>query len=211
MQQEPSTAPTKPKKTDNTGRKKRRRRGGTLNLLLFVGIIGAVALFFWAEQQRRDALSQLQETEQQLEEIKESTERSGQQVADDVLSKLREHIELPEDPQPTVATIIDVDRLRETSDFYNSAENGDHLILTETRAILFDANSNKIIDVVPVVLDPDAAPSEGEEGDTTNSGAEAVDTTQPENTQQGTKTNTNEAVGPDTQALPAGGNVPTTP
>ncbi len=172
MAQDPSTSPTKPQ-GGTTGKVKlhRRRRGGFLNLLLFIGIIGAVALFFWAEQQRRDALSKLEQTEQQLQEIKESTERSGQQVADEVLGKVRGHIVLPEETQPTVATIIDVDRLRETSDFYQNAKNGDHLILTETRAILYNPETDRIVDVVPVMLNPeDAAAPEGEEGNAADTG-----------------------------------------
>lgn len=184
MPQETSTSSTKPQGAV-AGKVKptRRRRGGFLNFLLFVGIIGAVALFFWAEQQRRDALSKLEQTEQQLQEIKESTERSGQQVADEVLGKVRQHIVLPEELQPTVATIIDVDRLRETSDFYKEAKNGDHLILTETRAILYNPDTDRIVDVVPVMLNPEdgAAPTEGEEGNTPASG-----TNTPTSGQQGT-------------------------
>jgi hypothetical protein len=179
-----------------------------MNLLLFIGIIGAVALFFWAEQQRRDALSQLEETEQQLQEIKESTERSGQQIADEVLSKLREHIDIPTDLQPTVATIVDIDRLRETSDFYNNAENGDHLVLTETRAILYDPDRNIIIDVVPVILNPEDQPAEGQPGTGGETDTETESPArQPQNINQETQ-ETDEAAGPDTQAVPAAGNVP---
>lgn len=208
MQQETSTTPTRPKKaTTSTGRRKRRRGG--FNLLLFIGIIGAVALFFWAEQQRRDALSQLKETQAQLEEIRESTERSGQQVADEVLSKLREHIDIPSDPQPTVATIIDVDRLRETSDFYKTAKNGDNLILTENRAILFDSERNIIIDVVPIVLNPEDTPEEGTEGEADNT-APPQETQNP-NQETEASDNTDGATGPDTQAIPAGGNAPNNP
>jgi|GEM_PF-3359779 cytoskeletal protein RodZ len=217
MQQESSTAPTKPKRVvPGTGQKKRRKRSGILNLLLFVGIIGAVALFFWAEQQRRDALGKLQETEQQLQEIKESTERNGQEVADEVLNNLKEHMEIPEDPKPTVATIIDVDRLRETSDFYKSAENGDHLILTENRAILFDPNNNIIIDVVPVVLDAEGQDAaEGEQESDANLDADGnVIPQNGQNANPGAQVpgNTNnDASGPDTQIVPADGNVPPAP
>jgi len=211
MQQEPSTTPTKPKKRalgkDKPRRK--RRRGGLLNLLLFIGIIGAVALFFWAEQQRRDAESKLQETQQQLEEIKESTQQSGQQVADEVLSKVRSHMQIPDDPQPTVATIIDVQRLRETSDFYNNAENGDHLILTETRAILYDPNEDQIIDVVPVILNPEDIPQQegGGTEDDANTDEQAEPGTQPG---QGAGTNSQPgAGGTETETTaPAGGAQP---
>lgn len=129
----------------------RRRRGrGFFNFLLFIGIIAAVAMFGWAEMQRRDAIGRLQETEQELEKIRQSTERRGTEVAQQVLESVRKLIDVPTDPEPTVATIVDVDALREASPFYNKAENGDHLIITETRAILYDPDRNIILDVVPV-------------------------------------------------------------
>ncbi|KKT92267.1 MAG: hypothetical protein A3E37_01490 [Candidatus Andersenbacteria bacterium RIFCSPHIGHO2_12_FULL_46_9] len=209
MSQEPSTSSTKPQ-SPTTGKIKphRRRRGGILNFLLFVGIIGAVALFFWAEQQRRDALSKLEQTEQQLQEIKESTERSGQQVADEVLGKVRQHINLPEELQPTVATIIDVDRLRETSDFYKEAKNGDHLILTETRAILYNPDTDRIVDVVPVMLNPEdaAAPADDTEGDTTGAGTDTGTNTGANTTGGGTGQQATPAAAtasPDAQNAPA--------
>lgn len=174
MNQEPSTgAPATPqfKKAgkSKTLKSPRKRRGkGIFNFLLFIGIIAAVGMFGWAEMQRRDAVSRLQETEQELEKIRESTERRGTEVAQGVLEDVRQLIDVPGDPEPTVATIVDVDALREASPFYNKAENGDHLIITETRAILYDPDRNIILDVVPVRIDREEQQQipegEGEEG-----------------------------------------------
>jgi len=130
----------------------RRRRRGFVNFLLFIGIIAAVGMFAWAEMQRRDAIGRLKETEQELEKIRQSTERRGTEVAQQVLESVRKLIDIPTDPEPTVATIVDVDALREASPFYNKAENGDHLIITETRAILYDPDRGIILDVVPVKI-----------------------------------------------------------
>ena len=131
---------------------KRRRGRGLFNLILFIGIIAAVALFGWAEMQRRDATRKLAETEQELQKIRESPERRGSEVAQEVLGKVRQLIDIPTDPEPTVATIIDVEALRQSSEFYNKAENGDHLVITENRAILFDPDRGIILDVVPVSI-----------------------------------------------------------
>lgn len=136
----------------------RRRRGGFFNVILIIGIIAAVALFAWAEQKRRSVAKELEQTSQQLEEIRKSTRRSGEEVAKEVLAKVRAHIDVPADPEPTVATIIDVNKLRETSEFYLKADNGDHLIITANRAILYDPDRDLVIDVVPVRLDPSATP-----------------------------------------------------
>lgn len=143
--------------------KKKRGMGFLLNLLLLVAIIAVVAMFVRAEQDRRAARGELEKTAQQLEELKNSTQASGQQVAEEVLNKIRNHIELPTDPQPTVATITDVERLRESNEFYQKAKNGDHLIITEKRAVLYDPERDVIIDVVPVQISPAETPVEGQD------------------------------------------------
>lgn len=135
-----------------------KRRGGLLNLLLLIGIIVTISLFVWAEQQRREAQQKLTQTATELEELRKSAEASGQEVADEVLRKLRTHMEIPTDPQPTVATIVDAAALKEANEFYAPAENGDHLVITNKRAILYDADRDIILDVVPVQIDPNATP-----------------------------------------------------
>lgn len=132
-----------------------KKSGGVVTKFLLLGIIVAIGLFAWAEQQRRTVEGRLVETEQRLQEIEKSTSRQGQEVANEVLQKVRAHMKLPEDPQPTVATIVDVEKLRATSEFYNQAENGDHLIITQNRAVLYDSDLDLIIDVVPVTIDRD--------------------------------------------------------
>lgn len=139
---------------------KRRRRGG-LSILLIIILIAVIGLFAWAEMQRREAKQRLEQTTAELEEIRKNTQRGGQEVANEVLGKLRKHMVVPEEPQPTVATIVDVDRLKEANEFYSAAENGDHLIITDKRAILYDPDRDVILDVVPVRLDPNASPSPG--------------------------------------------------
>jgi hypothetical protein len=124
-----------------------------LNLLLLIGFIVSIVLFVWAEQQRREAQQQLTKTATELEEVRRSAQASGQEVADQVLSQLRSIMDIPMDPEPTVATIIDADALKEANEFYAPAQNGDHLIITETRAILYSAERNIILDVVPVTLE----------------------------------------------------------
>lgn len=129
------------------------------SLILLVVVIAAVILFIWAEKERREVKSRLEQTSAELEDIRKSTQRGGQEVANEVLGKVRRHIIVAEEPQPTVATIVDINRLKESSEFYNVAENGDHLIITEKRAILYDPDSDIILDVVPVRLNRNASPS----------------------------------------------------
>lgn len=132
----------------------KRRSSRLIPFLLFLGILIAIGLFVWAEWQRRETAQELAQTAQQLEEARKATNQSGEEVANAVLEKVRRHVDVPTDPQPTVATIVDIERLRETSEFYNKADNGDHLIITENRAILYDPDRDIVIDVVPVRINP---------------------------------------------------------
>lgn len=158
------TEPARTVTSPTSSSKPKRRRGGVFNLLLIVGIIAAIALFAWAEQQRRATEGRLQQTKQELEEVKKSTRAGGEELAKQVLEKLRTHIDIPTEPNPTVATIVDVERLREANEFYRSADNGDHLIITDRRAILYDPDRNIILDVVPVISDEKATASPNPSG-----------------------------------------------
>lgn len=128
--------------------RKGKRRG--MGLLLLIVILIALGLFVWAEKQRRDVAGRLEQTEAELEEIRKSTQGGGEELAKQVLEKVRHHMVVAEEPKPTVATIIDINRLKEASEFYSVADNGDHLIITEKRAILYDPDRDVILDVVPV-------------------------------------------------------------
>jgi hypothetical protein len=130
-----------------------------LNGLLIIALIIVGVLFVKAEKTRRAAEEKLKQTSQQLDEVKNSTQKSGAEAAKEVLNKVKALIDLPTDPEPTVATIVDVDSLRKSNDFYNKAKNGDNLIITADRAVLYDSQRNIIIDVVPVQLNKNASPS----------------------------------------------------
>lgn len=163
MNDQPINSTSKPTSMDKTKsgvrapRKPKRGVRGLLNFILFIAIIVVIALFVRAEMERRAAEAQLQEKAAELQQLKETAERSGQQVADQVLEKLRRHIVLPGDPAPTVATIVDIEQLKQANDFYSPAKNGDHLIITQDRAILYDPDRDLILDIVPVQINQQQA------------------------------------------------------
>ena len=80
-------------------------------------------------------------------------------LVDQVLTKLGKHIELSQDVQPTVATIVDAEKLKNQNEFYAHAENGDYLIVTPTRAILYSVARDIILNVMPVQVEPKAPSS----------------------------------------------------
>jgi hypothetical protein len=144
-----------------TGVKQKPRRGMSrfFNILSLLGLIVVIVLLVWAEQQRRDTEQQLRQASAELEEMRRSSQVTGEELSQRVLERVRAHMDITMDPEPTVATIVDVDALKASNEFYAPAKNGDHLIITQRRAILYDPDRDIILDVVPVIID-DTPPQE---------------------------------------------------
>ncbi len=153
--------------TVNAPRSRSRKSGAAriLNIILIIAIIVVAVLFVRAEMDRRSIEENLEKTSAELEKIRQATQNSGQEAADAVLEKVRKLIDIPAEPAPTVATIVDVEALRQSNEFYNKANNGDTLIITANRAILYNEEKNMILDVVPVEINQEnpAAASPGPE------------------------------------------------
>jgi cytoskeletal protein RodZ len=132
--------------TDSSSTKKARGRIGFMSIVLWVLVVVlviALGYMFWKNKELSKPEAQTKLAEQ-----------ASQSVIDSV-SKL---IIVPED-KPTVATITDVDKLREANEsFYKNAQNGDMLLLYSTQAIIYRSAENKIVNVAPVVVSPDAPP-----------------------------------------------------
>jgi len=108
--------------------------------ILILGALGAGGYFYYKYQK-----------------LAKSPAVQSQKDFDSTLTDVGKLIVLPDDEQPSVATIADVEKLRETEPFFNKAENGDKLIAYSKalRAILYRPSNNKIIDVVPLVINND--------------------------------------------------------
>lgn len=78
----------------------------------------------------------------------------GRAEAARVLARLRAVYDLPAEPEPTVALVVDAEKLRAKHAFYGSARNGDYLVLTPTRAILFRSEEKMVVEVMPVSVTP---------------------------------------------------------
>lgn len=135
----------------------------TLGLLI---VIGLVALVVVVDMKRRAAEYQLEQLSIQMDKNGGGNQEQNKEAAQEVISKVRLLYALPEGVEPTVATIVDVNLLRERNAFYNKAKNGDHLIITNDRAILYDPIQNVIIDVVPVQIQPASQSSSSARGST---------------------------------------------
>lgn len=113
-------------------------------------LIAALAFAVWAERERREVEKKLSSTNQRFEELMKNPQAVGEQVNKDVLAKVQKHFFLSDTSKAAVATITDVDAMKKENHFFDSAENGDNLIITETRAILYSPKKDVVVDVVPV-------------------------------------------------------------
>lgn len=126
-------------------------------ILVSIFVVGLLGLVGTMEYKRQMISAQLQELEQDFEETQgqdiNQEQLNNVELAAKIIAEVRALIEIPEDVEPTVATIVDVNILRERNPFYEVAENGDHLLVTPTRAILYSSKQKKILDVAPVQLE----------------------------------------------------------
>lgn len=147
------------------------RRKKRIFIPILIGIVVVSYLLYKVDKDRNEFVQKLEEKEAELarltkDKVNEATsseqvERDkDQELVSNILGKLRNHIIIPDFPKPTVATITDIETLKQTNAFYEPAENGDHLIITERRAILYDSDRDIILDIVPVQAErePEAAP-----------------------------------------------------
>ena len=73
---------------------------------------------------------------------------------EEVVSMVGQLIILPEDLKPNIATIENVDKLREKeSNFYKNAEDGDKLLIYPDQVILYNPKRNIIVNVAPIIPD----------------------------------------------------------
>jgi len=73
---------------------------------------------------------------------------------EEMVSTVGQLIILPEDLKPNIATVENVDKLREKeSNFYKNAENGDKLLIYPDQVILYNPKRNIIVNVVPIIPD----------------------------------------------------------
>lgn len=104
--------------------------------LIFVALAGAVGYFYYkykTEQNRAQVFTSAETEAERKIEVKR------------ILDMLARHIVLPDDEEPTVATIVNVDMLRERHPFYAKAKNGDRLIVYSGWAVIFAPERDIIV------------------------------------------------------------------
>lgn len=95
----------------------------------------------------------------QLQNSRQNSQAASQEEIKTLVEKVGKLIILPPGETPTVATVIDPDKLRDQAFFANAQKGFRVLIYTTARkAILYDPVKNIIVEVAPVVIGNPATP-----------------------------------------------------
>ena len=113
-------------------------------LSIIIVVIAVVAGYFYFQYQKTQKLLQ-------------NPTLAAQEEVKALVTKVATLMELPQDEQPTVATISDKSKLKDQPFFIN-AENGDKVLIytNAKKAIIYRPSTNKIIEVGPVNIGPAA-------------------------------------------------------
>ncbi|MSR68069.1 hypothetical protein EXS65_04610 [Candidatus Peribacteria bacterium] len=133
--------------------------GGSRKLLSFALIVALAILAYVNYTKRVQLATDLKKLSVQMEQLQTGNSPQNVEAAKAIVDKVRKHIIISTEIDPTVATIVDVDTLKARNEFYKGAKNGDNLVVTPTRAILYDPDRDIILDVVPVQLTPQGSSS----------------------------------------------------
>lgn len=144
---EPAAPAPVPAPTPEPVKKKSSRSIPTLGALIILIALGYGLYYFWSFGGGSDAADAAAQSEQAAQaaaemETKETIERVGKLIA------------LPEDEQPTVATVSDPAKLKDQA-FFAKAQTGDKvLIYTQAKkAYLYRPSKGLLIEVAPITTD----------------------------------------------------------
>lgn len=108
----------------------------------------------------------------QLAQIRGDPDAVAKKDVENLVKKIGKLAELPSGEEPTVATVTDVESVREQS-FFKNAQDGDRVLIytRARRAILYRPSINKVIEVAPITLEEqeglqqegESSPEEGED------------------------------------------------
>lgn len=110
-------------------------------LVLFVLLIAGLV---WLQQDR----SQLKN---EVNKLSQSQKTNPADEARQLSAEVGQLIQLPSDEVPTVATVVDADKVKSQA-FFASAQNGDKVLVYSkaSKAILYRPSTKKIIEVAPI-------------------------------------------------------------
>jgi len=110
-----------------------------LILILIAGGAGGTYFFYTKYQSTLSKIS--------------NPEITAQEEVTRLVTAIGKILELPSDEQPTVATVLDKEKIKDQP-FFAKAENGDKVVIYSKamKAILYRPSTNKVIEVAPISI-----------------------------------------------------------
>lgn len=140
-------------------------------IVLVLVLAGALGFGIWTflnmRSDNKELRQSLDNTSKELNELKEelvtdpngAIERSQEERTAAILEEVGALYELPKDETPTIATVQDVEKLKDQP-FFDGAQNGDQLIVFDesATAILYRPSEKRLVKVGPINIEdsPDA-------------------------------------------------------
>jgi len=156
-----NTRTVETQKQENTPRAKKSNKLG-LFILILIALI-AITGFAWSFKKYIEAKKEIIN----LTSIEAQREMAQKEVQK-LLEKVGKLIILPDDEEPTVATITDIEALRQEQSFYKDAQNGNKVLIymQAKKAIIYDEERNILVNVGPIFVNEEPqVPPVGYEGD----------------------------------------------
>jgi len=113
--------------------------------ILLILVLGAAAgLGYWQYLKNQKLSSE-------ISDIRNNPQKVADQQTNQLLDKVGKLIVLPDNEQPTVATVTDLEPLKDQA-FFEKAKIGDKVLIYTNgkRAILYRESENKIVEVAPI-------------------------------------------------------------
>ncbi|MFO0702922.1 MAG: hypothetical protein U0514_03645 [Candidatus Andersenbacteria bacterium] len=120
-----------------------------------------------------------------------------------LVEKVRKLILLP-DEQPSIASIVDIAKLKEgNATFYQDAQNGDTLLIYSTKAVIYRESINQVINIAPVNIAPSPKGTSSTSNSNSSNSASNIDSNDTSNATSDNVTDLTNDTGNDTD-----GNLP---
>lgn len=133
---------------------------GVASVIITISALGWATFSLYRDN--KDLKVQLSETNEQLGSLKqgivsnpgETIARLQSESTESILDEVRKLYAIPEDETPTIATVQDIEKLRDQP-FFDGAQNGDILIVFESssQAILYRSSERRLVRVGPISVD----------------------------------------------------------
>lgn len=119
---------------------------GLVLLILLFAAVATVAYFYYNKYQK----------------VLKNPEIITTQEVDWLVTNVGKLMDLPQGETPSVATVLDKEKLKDQA-FFKNAENGDKILIytNAKKAILYRPSTEKIIEIMPIVIDNSQNASSG--------------------------------------------------